>query len=510
MANHPLRIVFATSEFAPFIKTGGLADVAGALPAALTRLGAEVWVLLPAYPQVLSAAGTTREIARIPPCAELPEAGLRLGEAAGGVHLLLLDCPRLYGRPGNPYLGPDGRDWPDNDLRYGLLSRAAALLARGECGLEEPIDILHCNDWQTGLAPVYLRHGFAGEVGPPAGSAAKTAPAATLITLHNLAYQGLFEARRLAALGLPERSFTIAGVEFYGRISFLKGAIACADAISTVSPTYAREICGESLGFGLHGLLAQRADVLTGILNGIDTQEWDPAADPHLPYRYDIHRLANKAFDKRALQAELALPARGDVPLLGVVSRLVHQKGIDLVLSIAPRLLEFPVQLVVQGTGERAIEERLRALSREHPASVQVRIAFDEGLAHRIEAGADLFLMPSRFEPCGLNQMYSQRYGTPPVVCATGGLADSVVDCTPTSLAARTATGFVFYPAIEGALLGAIRRAVTLYRDPPAWQSLQRNAMNRDFSWEASARRYLEVYREAITARASTPFRGGA
>jgi starch synthase len=524
-----VRILFATSECAPWIKTGGLADVAGALPAALVRLGAEVLVLLPLYPAVRTALQAAdmdaREVARIEPLGGMPAATVLLARAPGGVDLLLLQAPLLFDRPGNPYVGPDGKDWPDNDLRFALLSRAAVLLAAGAAP-GGAVDVLHCNDWQTGLAPVYLRHGFAAAAGVAATTAAPmtapmtapitapitapmTAPktaittvagprVASVLTVHNLAYQGSFVASRLAALGLPPAAFTIEGVEFYGRISFLKGALACSDAITTVSPTYAREICGDELGFGLQGLLAQRTDVLTGILNGIDTQEWDPASDPHLPYRFDIHRLANKALCKRALQAEVGLPVREDVPLFGVVSRLVAQKGVDLIAEIAPQLAALPAQLIVLGTGDKLIEERLQALARDYPESIHVRIAFDEGVAHRIEAGIDLFLMPSRFEPCGLNQMYSQRYGTPPIVCATGGLADSVIDCNSTTLAARTASGFVFHPPVAAALLGTVRRAVALYRDKAYWPILQRNAMDKDFTWDASARLYLEVYEAAI------------
>jgi starch synthase len=491
-----LRVLFATSECAPWIKTGGLADVAGALPPALVRLGAEVWVLLPLYPAVRAALKKARvdpvEVAHIDPLGEMPAASVLRAPAPGGVNLLLLDCPRLFERSGNPYLGPDGKDWPDNDVRFGLFSRAAALLAASSGALGDAADVLHCNDWQTGLAPVYLQHGFAGQDAP---GPRRTA---TVLTVHNLAYQGVFAAARREALALRPTSFTIEGVEFYGQISFLKGALASVDAITTVSPTYAREICGEALGFGLQGLLAQRSDALTGILNGIDTQEWDPASDPLIPYRFDIHRLASKALCKRALQAEALLRVRDDVPLFGVISRLVSQKGIDLVCEVADELAAIPAQLVVQGTGDAVLQERLKALAARYPEAVSVRIAFDEGFAHRIEAGADMFLMPSRFEPCGLNQMYSQRYGTPPIVCATGGLADSVVDCSAATLAGRTASGFVFYPPVAAALMGAIRRAVALYRDPASWQGLQRNAMNRDFSWDTSARRYLEVYEAAL------------
>jgi starch synthase len=316
--------------------------------------------------------------------------------------------------------------------------------------------------------------------------------------VHNLAYQGIFPADSVARLGLPPESFAMDGAEFFGKLSFLKGGLACADAITTVSPTYAREICTEALGFGLQGLLSRRANVLTGILNGIDTDYWDPASDPMIVQRYDVHTLGNKPANKRALQAAMGLAMEDAMPVLGVVSRLVEQKGIDLIAEIVGKVVALPAQFVIQGTGDRAIEERLLVLAKKYPRQVGVRVAFDEALAHMIEAGADLFLMPSRFEPCGMNQMYSQRYGTPPIVCRTGGLADSVVDCTATTLAAGTATGFCFATPSAKELLGTVRRAIELYRHATTWSALQRNAMTRDFGWEASAAQYVEVYRRVL------------
>jgi len=491
----PLKVLFVTSEFAPLIKTGGLADVSGSLPLALQALGVDVRVLLPAYPAVLRALavdwGDARwltPVASVAAVGAMPSANLLLARSPQGLDLLLVDCPSLFDRPGNPYLGPDGKDWPDNDLRFGLLSQVAALLGSPACPLPWRPDLVHSNDWQAALAPVYQRHLSYGP-GPRAAS---------VVTIHNLAYQGLFPPTALARLGLPAPSFSMDGVEFFGQLSFLKGGLACADAITTVSPTYAREICSEPLGFGLQGLLSARAGVLTGILNGVDTAYWDPARDPLIARRYDARTLEDKRANKRALQAALGLAAEDDTPVLGVVSRLVEQKGIDLIAQVMAAVVDAPAQFAIQGTGERAIEARLLELAAAHPRRVGVRIAFDERLAHLIEAGADVFLMPSRFEPCGMNQMYSQRYGTLPIVCRTGGLADSVVDCTPQTAAAGTATGFSFEPASASALAGAIGRALELYRQPQSWAALQRSAMASDVSWKASAAQYVRVYERAL------------
>ncbi len=492
-----MKVLFATSEFAPLVKTGGLADVSGSLPLALAELGLDVRVLLPAYPAVLRQLGSDvaaqKPLATIAAHRELPRADLLAASGPHGLPLLLVHCPALYDRPGNPYVGPDGRDWPDNDLRYGLFSRIAALLGTPASPLDWRPDVVHGQDWQCGLAPVYLAHGL-GE-GPLPGRAA------SVMTIHNLAYQGVFPAGSALRLGVPPAGFSIDGAEYYGNLSFLKGGLACADAITTVSPTYAREICTDALGFGLQGLLRARAAVLSGILNGVDTAYWDPAGDPLIVQRYDARSLDRKRINKRALQAALGLTMADEVPVLGVVSRLVEQKGVDLIADQLEAIVHLPAQVVVQGLGDRAIEDRLLALARQHPRQVGVRVAFDEPLAHMIEAGADLFLMPSRFEPCGMNQMYSQRYGTLPIVCRTGGLADSVVDCTIATLADGTATGFSFAPATADALLAAVRRAVDLYRDPAAWLTVQRNAMAIDVSWKASAAKYVQVYEKAARAR---------
>jgi starch synthase len=456
-----MRVLFVTPECAPLAKAGGLGDVSAALPAALRALGHEVDVLLPAYSEVLDKISGAAEEGRF---VELGSECrlLRQGD------FLLADCPPLYVRAGTPYQDPGGADWPDNALRFGLLSKIAARLAGS-------YDVLHCNDWPAALAPVYSH-------------AAKT-----LVTIHNLAFQGNFERTWLARLGLPEQLFSIHELEFYGRISFLKGGLVHAAAISTVSPTHAREIQTEDFGCGMDGVLRSRRDVLSGILNGIDTAIWDPASDPHLAERYDAATLERKQINKRALQKRLNLDPSDD-PLIGFVGRLTHQKGADLVVEAAAELARLPAQIALLGRGERSLEGALAAAAARHPGRVAVSIGFSEELAHLIEAGVDLFLMPSRFEPCGLNQMYSQRYGTPPVARATGGLVDTVSDGE---------TGFLFERAEPSALTAAVRRAVAAWREPRRWREMQRAGMQRDFSWAAAARRYADLYSRLASARAT-------
>ena len=481
------RVLFVTSEMAPWQKTGGLGDISAALPAALCRAGVAVRVLIPAYPSLIRAFPEARLVAALPPLGgRLAESRLLQATTPEGITLLLLDCPAFYDRPGGPYLTPEGQDWPDNALRFALLSRVAALLASSDSPLPWRPDILHCNDWQSGLAPAYLHYLHGGGT-------------ATVMTIHNLAFQGLFPGSMLTELGLPGAAFVFEGVEFYGHLSFLKAGLQFADKITTVSPTYAREIQQPDLGFGLDGLLRHRSKDLTGILNGVDAH-WNPAADPYLAKRYDQHHLAAKAENRKALAAELGLERNPAAPLLGIVSRLTHQKGVDLVLAIADELLGDAIspQLVVLGNGERMLEDGFRALAARHPGQVAALIGFDERHAHRIEAGVDIFLMPSRFEPCGLNQLYSLRYGTPPVVRATGGLADTVVDCTPETLAAGTASGFTFTSAEPEALLAAIRRAIEAWHHSRLWRRLQKIGMAADFSWEKAAADYRAIYDAAI------------
>jgi starch synthase len=481
-----MKVLFATPEIAPWVKTGGLGDVAGALPAALRAQGCDVRVLVPAYPALLQALPAAREIARPRDLGGLlPQCRLLEAHAPDGTRLWLLDYAPYFDRPGSPYLGPEGLDWLDNHLRFGLLSRVAAWLGSDASTLPWHPAIVHCNDWQTALAPVYL-HTLPG------------GRAKSVVTVHNLAFQGLFGHAAMFELGLPDTAWHIDGVEYHGYLSFLKGGLQHADWITTVSPTYAREIQTDAEGMGLAGLLRFRAERLSGILNGIDIKAWNPATDPHLVAPYDAARLPGKAKGKAALQRELGLEERADLPLLGIVSRLTEQKGLDLVVEIADALADLPAQLVVLGSGEKTFELALRGLAARHPGRVAVNIGFDEGLAHRIEAGADIFLMPSRFEPCGLNQMYSLRYGTPPVVRATGGLADTVIDAAD----AESGNGFVFAETTAAALAAAVGRALTIWSDAARWRRIQRKGMAGDFGWDGPARQYVAVYEKVLKSPA--------
>ncbi|MES1953322.1 glycogen synthase GlgA [Salinisphaera hydrothermalis] len=487
--DHPVRrhrILFVASEAVPWIKTGGLADVAGSLPRALAAAGHDVRLLIPAYGDVLAQYAELTAVPGFRP----PFAGIRLLTTrpdSSGLRSWFVDLPGVGDRRGNPYHDEHINDWPDNAHRFGVFARAAAALAGGRAGLDWQADILHCNDWQTGLVPVHAM--------------LERVPATTIFTIHNLQYRGLFAAETRARLDLPAWLWHPDALEFHGQLSFIKGGLAFADALTTVSPTYAREICTPHAGHGLDGLLRARGECLSGVLNGLDPDVWNPADDPHLPACFDAEDLRGKRRCKKALQHELGLAQRAEAPLCGVISRLVAQKGIDLILAGLPRLLERGGQLALLGRGDPAIEARLRAIAAEHPAAVAVRLEFDEGLAHRIEAGADLFLMPSRFEPCGLNQMYSQRYGTPPLVHRCGGLADSVVDTDTDTLEDQRATGFVFEPATEGAFIEALERALAYFAQPDVWRRIQRAGMARDFSWRASASRYLEIYAQAARSR---------
>ncbi|MFA5530287.1 MAG: glycogen synthase GlgA [Thiohalomonadaceae bacterium] len=478
------KILFVSSEAHPLIKTGGLGDVSGSLPAALKRLHHTVRLVLPAYQEAVAKAGKLKTIATLRVADRLEPVRILEGLMPGTrVKLWLVDAPGCFDRPGNPYLGEDGRDWPDNAQRFATFCRAVVELAMDRAGLRWRPDVVHCNDWQTGLVPALL----AREQQRPG----------TVFTIHNLAYQGLFPWNSFAALGLPAELWHMHAMEFHNQFSFIKGGLVFADWITTVSPTYAREICGPDLGYGLDGLLRHRSDRLTGILNGADYDIWNPRTDKLIAHTYSPATLHHKRANKAALQAQFNLPVDSDSPLLGLVGRMVEQKGIDLVLGALPVLVKQGVQVAVLGTGDLAYENELCALANRHPEAIGYHIGYDEARAHLVEAGADMFLMPSRFEPCGLNQIYSLHYGTPPIVRRTGGLADTVVDATPETLADGSATGFVFDDATPEALVTAVERALTLYRQPKVWKRLMTAAMDQDFSWQASARRYLEIYTRA-------------
>jgi starch synthase len=475
-----MRILFATSEIHPLIKTGGLADVSASLPAALQALGQDVRVLLPGYSQVLGALKGSKTLATFRLFEGGDEVRLLGAKMPGtGVPLYVLDAPQYFCRVGGPYHYHLGGDWPDNPMRFGMLSKAAALLGSAASPVDWQAELVHCNDWQTGLAPAYLHL--------DSGIHAKS-----VMAIHNIAFQGNFDRDWLRHLHLPQSLFHMHGVEFHGHLSFLKAGLQYADRIVTVSPTYAHEIQATEMGYGMQGILSARRDVVSGILNGIDDKEWDPASDPHLGAHFDAQNLAGKAEVKRALQQRMGLEVDAHAPLLGVVSRLTYQKGLDLLLECLPALLDSGAQLAVLGSGEPEFERRYQLLAQRHPGRVAVSTKFDEPLSHQIMAGADIFLMPSRFEPCGLNQMYGMRYGTPPVVRRTGGLADSV-----TNASLEGGTGFVFDEPGVSALQQTIRWAIECYRDTPTFRRIQLNGMRRDVSWRHSAQLYLELYQAA-------------
>ena len=469
------------------MKTGGLADVSGALPAALHTQGLDIKLLLPGYREVWDKCRHTDTFAILPN--PFGPGDIRIVESklpGTTLPLLIVAYDAFFNRDGGPYQTPSGSDWPDNALRFGLLSYVAAWLgSNANTGAWQP-DLVHCNDWQTGLAPAYLRF-WPGQ------------KAASIMTIHNLAYQGVFDADLVHTLKLPPESYKMQGLEYYGQLSFLKAGLFYCDRITTVSPTYAREIQHEALGFGMQGLLYQRRGVLSGIVNGIDIQEWDPQQDPHLPQCYGAHSLDIKAHNKAALQQALGLHPEPQTPLVAIISRITYQKGSDVVLGVMHDLVREGVQFALLGSGDKQQEQAFVDLAQRHPGRISVNIGYDEGVSHRIEAGADIFFMPSRFEPCGLNQMYSQRYGTPPVAHATGGLADTIVDATAHNLAAGTASGVLFYDMHFHTCIAALRHAVQVYRhNPGAWKKLQGAGMARDFSWHNSAQEYLKLYRSLV------------
>jgi len=483
-----MRVLFVTSECYPLVKTGGLGDVIAALPRALNELGADARVLLPGYPAVLDGLDDTRTVRALSGLPGVGNGRLIAGRLPGGVPAYALEAPALFGRAGNPYVGPGGHDWADNHLRFAALGWAAAEFARQTSSRQWRPDILHGHDWQAGLMPAYVA--FMGGRRP-----------GTVMTIHNIAYQGQFSPAHLAALQLPPHCYQVNGVEYYGGIGFLKAGLYYADRLSTVSPTYAREIQDAEYGCGLEGLLSTRTDEMDGILNGVDYGIWNPAADPLLAEPYDADRLDAKARHKAALQAEFGLEARPEAPVFAMVSRLNWHKGADLLLAALPALIARGGQLVMLGTGDKDLEAAFRAAAAAQPRQAGVHIGYDEALAHRIQAGADVLLVPSRAEPCGLTQLYALRYGTLPLVRRTGGLEDTVIDATPAALADGCATGFAFDEATVAGLTWAIRRAIDLYRTPERWRAIQRHAMTRDFSWAGSAQAYLDLYRKIRPGR---------
>ena len=473
-----MKVLEVASEVFPLVKTGGLADVMGALPRVLAKQGMEVRVLVPGYPAVLAALAEAETVHAVP--ALHGGAARVLAGKAAGMELFVLDAPHLFDRPGNPYVGPDGQDWPDNPQRFAALARVAADIGLGAIPGWIP-QAVHCHDWQTGLTPAYLA--LAGGARPR-----------TVMTIHNLAFTGQVPMALWRALGLPPEALGTDGVEFYQSIGFMKAGLFYADAITTVSPTYAAEIQTEAFGCGFDGLLRARQAVLHGILNGLDETVWSPWTDTAIASRFRKGHLRGKAKCKAALQSRLDLHRQADAPLFGIVSRLTGQKGMDLVLDSLPTLLAGGGQLAVLGTGERALEDRFGAAAAAHGGQVAVFLGYDEALSHQVVAGVDALLVPSRFEPCGLTQMMAMRYGALPVVSRVGGLADTVVDANEAAMRAGVATGIVADPSSAG-LDRAVRRTLGLWQDQAVWGQAQRAAMAADFAWDASAGRYAAVLR---------------
>ncbi|WP_118179797.1 glycogen synthase GlgA [Paraburkholderia phosphatilytica] len=486
-----IRVLHVASELYPLLKTGGLADVTGALPLALVERGADVRVLLPGFPPVVAGLADLKPVARLAhpfhAHASGDEAWLEQGTLeATGVTVYVIRAPSLFDRPGNPYMDDEHVPYGDNAPRFALLGWTAAQLAQRIDPLWAP-QIVHAHDWHAGLAPAYLR---------AAERERGRALAKSVFTVHNLAYQGIFPAQSFYQLGLPHDFFTMHGAEFYGQLSFLKTGLFFSDRLTTVSPSYAREIQTLSQGCGLDGLLRQRTHELSGILNGVDYAVWNPATDTTIAARYTPSRLTKKRDCKTALQARLGLAQHGDALLFGVVSRLTEQKGLDLLLAAVPEIVRRGGQLAVLGTGDPALEAGLLRAAHAHPESVALERGFDEALAHSIISGSDVVAVPSRFEPCGLTQMYALAYGSLPLVHRVGGLADTVVDASLENLADDLATGFVFERFEPEAIAAAIRRAFALYARRTDWRTTQQRAMRQDFGWGASAERYMALYRE--------------
>jgi starch synthase len=478
MTEQDYRVLFACSEITPLVKTGGLADVCSSLPKALVRAGTDVRVVMPGYKTVLAQLERVELLCTL----DLPLGPVTIGRTEhSGIDIYLVCHPVFSNRAGNPYMSDDDRGWSDNPLRFALFSQAVTELATNPDSLGVPIDVVHCHDWQTGLVPALL--------------ALQNPRPATVFTIHNLAYQGNIMLSHYQELGLPGALFHANGIEFFGQASYIKGGLAYADRVNTVSPTYAREIQTEVSGSGMDGLLRSRSSRVSGILNGIDEQAWDPATDPHIPSNYSATQLHKKLPNKTALQQQMGLPADSQKPLFGVISRLADQKGIDIIADALEHESTLAYQLVILGSGETELQNRLHQLQQKHAEHIAVIIGFDESLSRLIEAGSDVFIMPSRYEPCGLNQLYSLRYGTLPLVTPVGGLADTVVnyDDDPAQ-----ANGFIMENASPAALLNGIRRCLTVYKDNVLWKKLQHNGMTSSFSWDNSARLYQQLYKTAI------------
>ena len=478
-----MRVLALASELYPLVKTGGLADVAGALPLALAKEKVEARTLVPGYPAVMGKIEAARAVHRYEDFYGGPARLLRA--KAGALQLYVLDAAHLYNRPGAIYQGPDGADWPDNAVRYAAFARAGADIARGADVNFKP-DVVHAHDWQAGLVAAFIR--FDGEAQRPG----------VVMTIHNLAFQGRYPRETLGALGLPPEAFAVDGVEYYGGVGFLKAGLHFADRITTVSPTYALEIRTPEVGMGLDGLMRARSDRVSGVLNGIDVNVWNPATDPWLPSHFDATDMAGRAECRRALQETLRLDPDPDALIMGVVSRFTWQKGLDLLPSAIERLGVSDTQFAMIGAGDADLEDSFRALASEFPGRVGLRVGYDEALARLVQAGSDALLVPSRFEPCGLTQLCALRYGAVPVVTRVGGLNDTIIDANEMALAAGVATGLQFVSGQPDRMADALARAVLLKRDQAGWTKIQANGMACDVSWTRPARRYVEIYRDAI------------
>jgi len=477
------KILYISSEAFPLIKTGGLGDVAGSLPVALQKNLQDVRLLLPAYPEVINKIKKNKiraETSYFNLSVQIIETRL----PGSNVITWLVDCPALFNRLGGPYADEHGGEWHDNALRFAVFCRVAVDLALNKFQLQWQPDVVHCNDWQSGLVPALL-------------SLQPKRPA-TVFTIHNLAYQGVFDKQTFSDLNLPIELWHMDGLEFHNQLSFIKGGLAYADEITTVSPNYAREILQPEFGYGLDGLLKHRVKNLSGIINGINEKQWNPGTDDFITQKYNRRSLEKKSINKTSLQKELKLTIDASTPMIGMVSRLVEQKGLDIILTSLSTLLTMPCQLVILGTGNTHYELELSKWSRKFPDRFNVIIGYDESLAHRIEAASDIYLMPSTFEPCGLNQLYSLRYGTLPIVTAVGGLLDTVTDSTDKNIENNTANGFILKEHSANALIVSIKHALTLYQQTGIWQKLQITAMSGDFSWQSSAEHYISLYQRAI------------
>lgn len=479
------NILYISSEAFPLIKTGGLGDVAGSLPTALLRNSQDIRLVLPAYPEVIKKTKNIKSIAT-GNYYNLPVSILETRLPGTKVVVWLVDCPAVFDRPGGPYSDHHGEAWHDNALRFSIFCHAAVDMAMDKFSLNWRPDVVHCNDWPTGLVPALL-------------SGYENRPA-TIFTIHNLAYQGVFEKQIFYDLQLPSKLWNMEGLEFYDQLSFIKGGLAYADKINAVSPNYANEILQPEFGYGLDGLLRKRKQDLSGIINGIDDKVWNPGTDKYLSHNYNRRSLKNKSLNKTDLQKELLLPVEASIPMIGMVSRLVEQKGLEIIISSLEKLLDQAVQIVILGTGETHYEIELTKWSQLYPEKLKVIIGYDEALAHKIEAASDMYLMPSTFEPCGLNQLYSLRYGTLPVVTAVGGLADTVIDASEESIKNKTANGFILEEQSSAALVRSIEQALTFYKEPTIWNQLRVNAMSNNFSWQASAENYIALYQQAMEA----------